>query len=274
VATSSSNAAKKVAKQAQRGKGKTVRFQGGTLFPAIIVVVLVVGLVLIGYSRQTVPDPGSFPPQQGDHWHAAYGMYVCDGWLPKLTGNKEETTTDAQGNKVAVYPLFQTTGIHSHEDGVIHWHPYSSKSVGKRAVLGVFLDVYSVTLNTDELKLPSEQGGEEYVVGEYKCDGKDVEIKVVAWDNYTDTGKGQTYITDLTDIRVKQDGMVFTIAVVPPGTDVSMPPWAAELPELGLIDTTGSATPPTTVAPTGTTTAGSPSDTTTAPGTVTSTTGG
>jgi len=244
--SSSSSSAKKVAKLAQRGKGKKVRFQGGTLFPAIIAGVLVIGLVLIGYSRQSVPDPGSFPPQQGDHWHAAYGMYVCDGWLPKLSGAKEETVTDGQGQEQFVSAEFASTGIHSHDDGVIHWHPNSTKAIGKRAVIGVFLDVYEVELDTERLKLPADQGGDEFVVGEYQCNGEDVEIKVVAWDSYTDTGKGQTFITDLANTRLKNDGMVFVIAVVPKGTDVSMPPWAAELPELGLADVAPGSTTTTT----------------------------
>jgi hypothetical protein len=238
VATSSSSSsAKKVAKLAQRGKGKKVRFQGGTLFPAVILGVVIVGLLTIVYARESRPDPGSFPPQVGDHWHAAYGMYVCDGWLPKLTGNQEERTTSSDGSEQYVNEDFGSTGIHSHDDGVIHYHPYSAKAVGKRAKLGVFLDVYDVELDTDHLKLPASQGGDEYDVDDYKCDGKDVQIKVIAWDNYTDTGDGTTYITDLTDVRITQDGMVFAIVVAPKDTNPGMPPWAAELPELGAADT-------------------------------------
>lgn len=243
----SSSSAKKVAKLAQRGRGRKVRFQGGTLFPAVVVGVLAVGLLLIGYARQSQPDPGSFPPQVGDHWHAAYGMYVCDGWLPKLEGALEEAEIDSTGQQVLVNDDFATTGIHSHGDGVIHWHPYSTRAVGKRAVLGVFLDNYDVTLTDEALILPENQGGEEFRVDEYQCNGEDVEIKVVVWDNYTDTGEGRTFITDFTDIRVQQDGMVFAIAVVPTGTEVSMPPWAAELPELGAVDTGN--VPATTVLP-------------------------
>jgi hypothetical protein len=48
VATSSSSSsAKKVAKLAQRGKGKKVRFQGGTLFPAVVLAVVILGLLTI-----------------------------------------------------------------------------------------------------------------------------------------------------------------------------------------------------------------------------------
>ncbi len=267
--SSSSSSAKKVARLAQRGKGKKVRFQGGTLFPAVVLGVVVLGLLTIVYARQSRPDPGSFPPQVGDHWHAAYGMYVCDGWLPKLTGNQEETLLDAStGAETYVNAEFGATGIHSHDDGVIHYHPYSTKAVGKRARLGVFLDVYGIELNTDRLALPEDQGGDVYDVDDYQCNGEDVEIKVVAWDSYTDTGKGTTNITDLADVRITNDGMVFAIAVVPVGTEVSMPPWAAELPELGAAD--GGNVPTTTLAPGDTIAA---TDTTTAD-TSTATTGG
>ncbi len=253
-----------------------MRFQGGTLFPAVVVGVVLLGLLTIVYARQSRPDPGSFPPQVGDHWHAAYGMYVCDGWLPKLTGAKEETITDSTGNQTLVNDNFASTGIHSHDDGVIHYHPNSTKAVGKRARLGVFLDVYGIDLSNDRLALPDDQGGEVYDVDDFKCDGKDVEIKVVAWNSYLDTGKGTTNITDLPDVKIANDGMVFSIAVVPVGTAVTMPPWAAELPELGAADggsvpgPTGSTTPETDSTVTDSTV----TDSTVTDSTVTATTGG
>ena len=248
-----------------------MRFQGGTLFPAVVVGVVLLGLLTIVYARQSRPDPGSFPPQQGDHWHAAYGMYVCDGWLPKLTGAKEETITDSTGNRTLVNDNFASTGIHSHDDGVIHYHPNSSKAVGKRARLGLLLDVYGVDLSTDRLALPDDQGGEVYDVDDFKCNGEDVEIKVVAWNSFEDTGKGTTNITDLADVKITNDGMVFAIAVVPVGTAVTMPPWAAELPALGAADLPGGAAATTTVPVTDSTVTDSTDST---DSTVTATTGG
>ncbi len=245
-----------------------MRFQGGTLFPAVVVGVVLLGLLTIVYARQSRPDPGSFPPQQGDHWHAAYGMYVCDGWLPKLTGAKEETITDSTGNRTLVNDNFASTGIHSHDDGVIHYHPNSSKAVGKRARLGLLLDVYGVDLSTDRLALPDDQGGEVYDVDDFQCNGEDVEIKVVAWNSFEDTGKGTTNITDLADVKITNDGMVFAIAVVPVGTAVTMPPWAAELPALGAADLPGGAAATTTVPVTDSTVTDSTDST------VTATTGG
>ncbi|MGA1184408.1 MAG: hypothetical protein ACO3WV_02630, partial [Ilumatobacteraceae bacterium] len=62
------------------------------------------------------------------------------------------------------------------------------------------------------------------------------ELSVVVWENFTDTDDGDRYIADMNDIRVSSDQMVFSIAFVPRGEPVSMPPWASRLPELGAID--------------------------------------
>jgi hypothetical protein len=253
VATSSST--KKAAKLAQKGKGRKVRFQGGTVFPAAVAVTLVVGLALIVYSRATLPAADDSPPTINDHWHAAYGIYLCDDWYT-LGGNLEEL--NAQGQLVNTD--FLRTGIHSHDDGVIHWHPYTSAAVGDNAVLGIFLENYGVEVTNDSITFanpgavvapegyPLENGfdvQDEYVEGETQCNGEEVDITVVAWDSYADTGPGTTFITDLPDVRLTNDGMVFVIAIVPPGTEVSMPPWAIDLPELGAIDGGNVPTPST-----------------------------
>jgi hypothetical protein len=248
----SSTSTKKAARLAQKGKGKKVRFQGGTLFPLIVAIVLVVGLGTIVYARQTVPSDDSSPPTINDHWHAAYGFFLCDTWQ-KLAGNLEEGNTDASAR-------FARTGVHSHDDGVIHWHPFTSAAVGKRAKLGLFLDVYGVELTNDTLKFPADQlGGEEYIEGETKCGTEDAELTVTVWDSYTDTDDGTTYIANFDNIPVSQNGMVFAIAFAPRDTDIQMPPHAADLVALGAADTNQVAPDASTV----------PGDTTVTDGTVT-----
>ena len=228
----SSSSTKKAARLAQKGKGKKVRFQGGTLFPLIVAIVMVLGLGTIVYARQSVPADDSSPPTINDHWHAAYGFFLCDTWQ-QLAGNLEETNAAGQ----LISTRFLQTGVHSHDDGVIHWHPYTSRAVGKRAKLGVFLDVYDVELDNDSLKFPANQlGGKEYIEGETKCGTEDAELQVVVWDTYTDTDDGTTYIANFDNIPIKNDGMVFAIAFVPRDTDVQMPPWAADLVALGAAD--------------------------------------
>lgn len=246
---SKSTSASRVAKLAAKGKGKgrQVRFKGGTLFPAIVVGIAVVGAALIIYSRESIPNR-NVPPTVNDHWHASYGFYACDTWLPDLQGNKEELDTAGQ----LIVDEFRRTGIHSHDDGVIHWHPYTSAATGRNAKLGVFLDVYGVEVTDTKIEFPPDQGGAVYEEGETKCvdeDGNSVDGEVVAYvyDSYDDASKFTTYITNFDQIRIAKDGMAMTIAFVPAGVNPGMPPTATNLPELGAIDS--GQVPPTTVDP-------------------------
>ncbi len=240
MATSSST--KKAAKLARSGQGKKIRFQGGMVFPLVVALVVVLGFGLVVYARQSRPAADASAPTATDHWHHAYGFYLCDTWV-QLSGALEETTQTGYANTD-----FARTGIHSHDDGIIHWHPFTSAAVGSRAKLGVFLENYGVELTEDTLTfpenqraaLPSQQDTGVFEEGETTCtiDGteKDAELKVVVWNNFTDTDDGTTYIADFNNIRLNQDQMVVAIAFVPGDTEVSMPPWAKDLPDLSQID--------------------------------------
>ena len=240
----SSSSTKKAAKLAQTGKGKKIRFQGGTLFPLIVTIVLVLGLALVVYARESRPSADASQPQVGDHWHVAYGFYLCDQWV-QLQGDAEER--DANGAFLNVD--FARTGVHSHDDGLIHWHANSRAAVGRRATFKVFLDVYDIELGADKLVFPEAQrsilpaGAPEdgvYEEGETKCniDGEEVDgsIQAVVWDNFTDTDDGTTFIAAFENIRVDKNSKVISVAFVPDDTQVPMPPWAQQLPELGAID--------------------------------------
>ena len=231
---SSSSSTKRAARLAQKGKGKKVRFQGGTVFPAAVAAVLILGLALVVYARQTLPAADTSRPAVTDHWHAAYGFYLCDTWY-QLDGNLEERDSRGQFTNVN----YLRTGIHSHDDGVIHWHPINSQGVGRNAKLGVFLDTYEVELENDKITFPDTNilGGQQvWEEGETQCDGEDAEVSVKAWGNFTDTDGGTRFIADMDDIRLENDGMVFAIYFTEPDAPQVMPPWAQQLPQLGQID--------------------------------------
>ncbi|MFV0306991.1 MAG: hypothetical protein ACK5OX_04535 [Desertimonas sp.] len=238
----SSSSTKRAARLAQKGKGKKVRFQGGTLFPLIVLGVLVVGFVLIAYARTSRPAADASPPTVNDHWHVAYAFELCDVEGARyLDGAKEEI--DSTGQLISTEYL--RTGVHSHDDGVIHWHAVTSAGTGSNATLGTFLDVYEVELSDDELHFPDDQmGGADYVEGETKCGDEDGKLVVGVWDNFTDTGDPTIYTAAFDKIRVDQDSMVFVIGYIPENVDateaITMPPWAADLPALGAIDGSGS----------------------------------
>ncbi|MEO6124175.1 MAG: hypothetical protein ABIR32_10740 [Ilumatobacteraceae bacterium] len=247
-----SSSANKVAKLAQKGKGKKVRFQGGVVFPAVIVGVLVLLIPLIVYARQSRPGPGEGEPTINQHWHAAYSTYVCDEngllTLPIIAGTLEEQ--DTQGNLIS--QKFQRSGIHSHGDGVIHWHPYTGAATGTNARLKVFLNNYDIKLSDKKLELPASQGAQVYEEGTSKCaiDGqdKDASLKLWVWSNYSDIGKTDpaVYTANMGDVRVDRDGMVFVVAFVPDDVAPVAPDYASRLPELGAADGSGPVTPDTT----------------------------
>ena len=235
-----SNSASKVAKLASRGKGKKVRFQGGTVFPAVVAAVVIVLLGLVVYARASRPSDGSGPPRLGDHWHAAYGLRVCDAWLPNLIGTKEETGIDSSGQSRILDRHFREYGIHSHGDGVIHYHPYTSRATGTRARLGVFLDAYDIKLNDTVLELPADQVGageqSKWDTKDFKCNGEDTQIRVRVWEDFSKPGQFVDYVTDFKNIRIDRNGMAFAIAVEPKAADIPQPPSAPKLPELGAVD--------------------------------------
>ncbi|HEY5663861.1 MAG TPA: hypothetical protein VIS05_07480 [Ilumatobacter sp.] len=243
----SSSSTKKAAKLAQKGKGQRIRFQGGTVFPITVAVTLILGLALILYARQSMPADDSSPPTINDHWHAAHGFNLCGDWY-QMRGNLEDR--DSQGQFINT--KFLRTGVHSHDDGIIHWHPYSGAAVGRRATFGVFLDTYDVQLTNDSLTFSSigaivpnpgfpPSGGDPlldtYVEGETTCGGEDAELSVRAWSSFTDTDGGKRYIANMDEIHLDNDAMVFAVYFLPNDADQSMPPWSQQLPELGAADT-------------------------------------
>lgn len=213
-----------------------------------MVGISLLGAGLVVYARASIPDRNVAPTIQ-DHWHASYGFYVCDKWLPDLQGAKEELDTTG----APISEEFRRTGIHSHNDGVMHWHPYTSAATGRNAKLGVFLDVYGVKISDSKLELPEDQGGGVYEEGVTKCkdeSGKEVDgqLAVYAFDTYNDPEQYSTYITNFKDVRLVQDGMAFVIVFAAPGTRPGLPPSATELPSLGAADSGSTGQTSTTVA--------------------------
>jgi hypothetical protein len=248
VATSSS--ARKVAKLASRGKGKKVRFSSGTTFPAIVAAAIVAMVVLVAYAKASLPSEETGAPQPTDAWSIAYGIKVCDEWLPSLTGTADELDDDASTGdltRVVTAP---------DRDGIIHYHAQPGGNTGGRAKLGVFLDVYDITLTDTKLELPASQveAGEtrswdiedDDVFTGTACEGEDAVLKVRVWNDFT-TGEFFDNVTDFRNLRFNNNGMVFAIAVVPNDTEIAKPDSANKLADLGVIGAGSAASTTTTV---------------------------
>ncbi len=224
---------------AEKGRGKKVRFQGGTVFPAAVALVVVLGVLLIAYSRSSsyanAPGPRA---SDRDHFHIAFGIYNCDAFAPNMAGNGEQS------------PRYPAYGVHSHDDGVIHYHPTTGASSGRNAKLKRFLEVYDVSLTNDKLTLPADQAGLTLEEGVDKCTDAsgnqvDGQLKVVVWNDASNASDFTTITANMDDARITQDGMAMVIAFVPEGSAVPLPEAAANLAALGAAD---SGTPVTTVA--------------------------
>ena len=140
----------------------------------------------------------------------------------------------------------QATGIHSHDDGVIHWHAWSGRASGRNAQIGIFLDNYDVELSDDKLELPEGDGDNPLsrLIFEppdrarrrtqrtsrsptrrarHSAMVRTPTLKAVVWTDFNDPDSSQVYTSNFTDIPFDQDGLVVTIAFVPDDVEVVMP---------------------------------------------------
>ncbi len=203
------SSAKKVARAARVGatSGPNERRQVG--FPAVVAIVVVLGLALVAFARAT--RDAQVEPTLQDHWHNAYGIYDCriGDFLPIFLSEADPD------------------GIHSHQDGVIHIHPFTDSVTGRKAQLHVFLTNMGATLTDDEFTL--SRSGESLTEGA-QCDGQEAILQVVRWDDAFVGGEPSEIRTeDLDSFRFLANGQAITIALAPPGADIPLPPSVDDL---------------------------------------------
>ena len=210
------SSAKKVARAARAG-GKTTGQRRNIGFPAAIVAIVVLGVGLIAFARSDQPGEGS--PKLGEHWHAAYGVYVCDRWVSNFSDRGQDTL-----------------GIHTHDDGLIHIHPFLASASGNSANLQKFFDQVGMKVSDSAITLPpGDQFGErQYKNGKTKCGDKDGRVIMAYWEDAQNaTGDPDDVRTsNIADEHFEQDLGAVTIAFLPEGEDTIPPPPSAP----GIID--------------------------------------
>ena len=235
---------RKVTKVARTGGGRTKRAgqQTSWIFPTFIVSVVVVGLALTALSRQQ-RQPDTSPPQVGkDHWHSAIGFDLCGTFAPPVVDNGQD-------------PL----GIHTHGDGIVHTHPFSSTAAGKNAILQVWFDTVGVTATADSIQLPD---GDPQKNGDM-CGDKPGQLTTKVWDSRAADDKGHIVTGNPGDIRLGNNQLI-TVAFVPDGADIPKPPSEPQLDRLSDVGPTAadSTSIPGTTIPGETTTSLAPTTTT------------
>jgi len=232
------SSAKKAARVAKSSSGRKVRSQQGLVFPVALAVVLTLGLALVVYGRATNREDLGAPQlntvsQPGDHWHSAYGIYICDQYIPSMS--------------VGVEP--DPGGIHTHQDGVIHIHPFQTATTGRNARLGDFFTQTGLEVSSSKIQLPDDpalgdNSGKTFENGDECPDGQEGVVKVLVWDNAAGTDAAKVFVADIDRIRFTNNAMAFAFAFIPEDLDVDTiprPPTAAQLEELGALDSGAAA---------------------------------
>jgi hypothetical protein len=218
------SSSKKVARAARAGGGRRRgRTRRNLLFPGTLATVIVLGIALVAYGATQEGEAAAAPTLQ-DHWHAAYGVFVCDKFQPPFADGQPPD------------PL----GIHTHQDGLVHIHPTSSSATGDKATLGKFADDVHMTLENDKIELPD---GTTYEEGDNKCDGDDATVRIARWTSANDD-KPDILTGEFDDIHFTRDGEVFTIAFAPSDTELEKPPSVAELAAPSDLQPGGGSVPP------------------------------
>lgn len=147
-------------RRARDRRPRRVRRSGSRLF-ATSMVVIVMGGLFAAYVFRSNPPPITRGAIAGEHWHAAYRIYIC-------------------GQRVTNYP--QVHGeVHSHGDGFMHIHPSTPPFSGNNANVGAFLRTYETTIglapNGDRMLVFPD--GTRYEDGDRCPDDKRYEIEVL-----------------------------------------------------------------------------------------------
>lgn len=184
------SSSKKVARAARAGGSVRASRDRKWGFPLAIAGIVVAGSLLVAFVRADEVSQAAEPPRLAkDHWHAAYGVYLCDTFGAPLS--------DTLGDKY---------GIHTHEDGLIHIHATTGQASGANARLGRFAEEVGLTFGEDSFTLPS---GETYASGD-DCGGEEGVVRVLKWASGDFEADPEIITSDFADIRFRGDGEAFT----------------------------------------------------------------
>ena len=159
----------------------------------------------------------------------AYGVYVCDKFLPPIPVGDDPV------------------GIHTHGDGLVHIHPFVESAAGKNAVMARFFETEKLTVSAKEVRMPD---GTSYPAGT-TCNGKKSTVRTLYWSSRK---AAPTVVKDAAKLRFADQAIV-VFAVAPDDAKIPMPPSVdglsdpADLPAPSLSDAQVKALPKAVAKP-------------------------
>jgi hypothetical protein len=217
------SSAKKIARLAEKGKGKKVRFQGGSVFPTIVLSVLILGAVLIAYARQsgTVVDASVTAEQK---FATAFAFFNCDALATDL--EQPDAATLSPTDKFAAVTTETPAAIIG--DGVVGWLPQALAGQ-RKAKLETIFGLYGITVTDESITIKDKKISET----DTQCAGKDAKISVYVWEKKDENDPDQDLdpklsIASFGGVKI-DDQMTVVLAFAPDGTDVPRPAVADSL---------------------------------------------
>jgi hypothetical protein len=242
-----SSTGKWVARAGATGGGRTYRGQVPANWYAALVIIVVIGLGSIIYSRYEYRHPSTAPtvqPTVGTIWYAGFDFDICGTQLPAPAAD-----TSAKG------------GITTGGMGVIQIAPTTAAEAGNNATLGRFVSGYKgMQLTSDQVQAPGSKlyhNGDTCPKGTPDA-GKAGQVKVAYWSSPANSTKSTLVSGNPADLKFGPNSLL-TIGFVPPDKSLPRPPASTVLAVLqaaSAVASTTTTTPAatTTTAPANTTT--------------------
>jgi len=255
--TDRTDTGKWVQRAAATGGGKTYRGQRPVKWYASLVLICLLGVALVAYSRYERQHPTTVAPAIGTQWFASIAFDVCGTLQPNLPQNPN----------LATNPGISTPGL-----GVISIAPTTAKDAGDNATLGRLVDSYpGLLLTPNALRLPGKQthhNGDSCPSGSPDA-GKAGTVQVRQWPTFTASGANVS--GDPTSLKLANSQLI-TVAFVPSGASIPKPAAStiAAMQQAISASQNPSTTTPTT---TPTTVPGASTSTTSVPATTATTAG-
>jgi hypothetical protein len=179
------------------------------------VAVVVIGVLLVVVSYSDRKANGDVPPKIGEHWHAFLGVNVCGTWLPNAP------SFEPRANEPGL-----RAGLHSHGDGLMHIHPFSSDEAGNAATVGRFISYGGWEVSGTSMKL---WDGVEHKNGQFCGKTGNQKKSEVQWavGEYGKPWSGKARSGNPADFHPK-NGEIVAIYYLPKGQKLEEPPTAQD----------------------------------------------
>lgn len=203
------SSSKKIKKVQQAGVSRTPGQRRNLGYPMLIIGILAVGSVLVFFAREhSAASASEAPVANRDHWHSAFGIDIC--------GQFQADLADAGPD---------TRGIHTHQDGLIHIHPYGSGASGEQATFSVFAEQVGIQLRDDGFTLPDGQSFDDGDDCEIDGDAEPGRAVLYVWPpQATDATEPTAYTENFGSVRFRADGEAWVLAFLPESADPRLPP--------------------------------------------------